>query len=96
MSEALTPHWTVPQRPIMPRANTTTLERLQELETWMRKRGVKMLRLPDGLELQLGPEPPPVSAGHRKITDEQRAAAKHEREQRVMYASTSIRPRSNG
>ena len=73
------------------------LVRLDALKAWMRDNGVRRMRL-DGLELELGPEPPPPGTRTHRTppTDEERAEAETARVNRILFAASSVRPRTIG
>lgn len=48
------------------------IERLDELVAWCRRRGVLSVRLEDGTQIALGPEPLPPAEAKAPLTEEQR------------------------
>jgi hypothetical protein len=68
-----------------------TLEDLAEVVAEMRRLGVTKLRA-EGLELELGPEPGPVTPPVPELTAEELQAKRREQHDRTLFAATGFRP----
>jgi hypothetical protein len=62
----------------------------------MRDRGVTRARLPDGTELELGEAPRPVGLPRAAKSPEELARLRREHVDSVMFASSTMRPRTPG
>jgi hypothetical protein len=67
---------------------------MRKLAAWMREVGATRARTRHGEELELGDAPPAEARSPREqLTEEQRTARRLEQTDRVMFASSTQRPR---